>query len=229
MMLTASNAIWLKKMSNSLDGQTLPQPDHTYQPVPAYRPCRSHPPHHPGFVIRQAQTLHQHGVADMLVRQMYSWRGYSTESVVHRLNDPNRVTLSAWKGDDVVATLTLGRDSPVGLLADAHYCEELAGLRRPDRIICEVSRLAVDPDCGARDLLTTLFQAGYKYAMNIFAANDAVIEVNPRHARFYQRLLGFRQIGELRQCQRVHAPAVLLHQNLDGIVFPADIPSLEEC
>ena len=56
----------------------------------------------------------------------------------------------------------------------------------------------------------------------MFAASDAVIEVNPRHARYYQRTLGFRQIGELRQCQRVEAPAVLLHRRLDDLATATD-------
>ena len=37
-----------------------------------------------------------------------------------------------------------------------------------------------------------------------------MIEVNPRHAVFYQRMLCFTQLGEERMCPRVNAPAVLL-------------------
>ncbi|MBK7424074.1 MAG: long-chain N-acyl amino acid synthase, partial [Propionivibrio sp.] len=48
-------------------------------------------------------------------------------------------------------------------------------------------------------------------------ASDAVIEVNPRHSRYYQRLLGFRQIGRRRQCRRLDAPVVLMHQELDDM------------
>ena len=43
------------------------------------------------------------------------------------------------------------------------------------------------------------------------ADTDLLIEVNPRHVRFYQRMLGFRQLGPERACPRVGgAPAVLL-------------------
>ncbi len=44
---------------------------------------------------------------------------------------------------------------------------------------------------------------------------DAFIEINPRHAFFYKRMLGFCQVGEERICERVNAPAVLLHLDLD--------------
>lgn len=156
----------------------------------------------------------------MLVRRMYSWRGYKTESFGRRWDDQNRVTLAAWRFDEMVATLTLGLDSPAGLMADDLYAPELASLRRQNRIVCEVSRLAVDPNFSSRDLLTTLFQAALDYAKDTFVASDAVIEVNPRHAPYYQRRLGFQLLGDLRQCPRVEAPAVLLHQALDQIAIP---------
>lgn len=158
-------------------------------------------------------------MATRLVRQMYAWRGYSAESIECQVDDPNRVTIAAWQGDKIVATLTLGRDSSEGLLADALYAKELASLRHPDRVVCEVTRLAVAPDYSAPGLLTKLFQAAFQYAKDVFSASDAVIEVNPRHVRYYQNRMGFQQIGTLRQCERVAAPAVLMHQTVGGISF----------
>ena len=153
----------------------------------------------------------------MLVQQSHVWRGDNRESHGQRMDDPNRVILAARQYDELAATLMLNRDSPEGLLADALYAPELARLRRPELIVCEVSRLAVDPDFSSRDLLIALFKAAFKYARDFFAASDALIEVNPRHARYYQRLLGFQQIGRQRQCRRLDAPVVLLHQKLDGM------------
>lgn len=212
-MLTASNAIRLQDRLVSLDAPFTGSLDKVHC---AFRE-RSHSR---GNHIRPAHTSHQHGLAGMLVRRIYSGRGYSTESLAHRLDDPNRVTLVAEHTNDVVATLTFGRDSSEGLLADALYARELDGLRRPNRIVCEVTGLAVNPAFSNRALLTNLFQAALQYGKDIYTGSDAVIEVNPRHARFYQRLLGFQKIGNLRQCQRVNVPAVLLHQELDGITIP---------
>ena len=176
-----------------------------------------------GYDIRPARTPKQHGLANSLVRRMYAWRGYRTEGHRPPLDDPNRVTLAAWQYDEVVATLTLRRDSPGGLLADAHYGDVLEGLRRPDRVVCEVSRLAIDPDFSSRELLHGLFSAALDYGREHFSASDAVMEVNPRHVRYYQRCLGFQQIGDVRQCQRVDAPAVLLHQEIEEITIPEDV------
>lgn len=214
---------------SSIEHQDMPyslnkQPQHAvaagHALFPPLRPYWAPLSQHRGYDIRPARTAQQHGLSNMLVRRMYAWRGYATESIGYRLDDPNRITLAAWHLDEVVATLTLGRDSREGLLADALYAPELSSLRHPDRVVCEVSRLAVDPDFSSRELLTALFRTAFQHGKAHFAASDAVIEVNPRHACYYQRRMGFRLIGEERQCRRVNAPAVLLHQELDGIHIP---------
>ncbi len=187
--------------------------------LPTLRPLLGTQKRRRGYNVRPVRT-HQHlSMACVLVKNLYSSRGYTTESVRQRLDDPNRLTLAAWLFGELIATLTLGRDSPSGLLADALYAAEVASLRRTNRIVCEVSRLAVDPDFTSRELLTTLFRAAHLHGRSVFAASDVVIEVNPHHAGYYQRVLGFRQLGSLRQCPRVDAPAVLLHQTLDAMDF----------
>ena len=72
------------------------------------------------------------------------------------------------------------------------------------------------PDASSSQLLITLIQVAYQHATQDLGATDLVMEVNPRHAPYYRRLWGYRQLGELRQCQRVEAPAVLLHREVDG-------------
>ena len=184
---------------------------------PSPRASLAYLPRGDGYDICPAKTPQQGGMATRLVQQRYAWRGYNTELIEFQIDDPNRVTIAAWQGDTIVATLTLGRDSPNGLMADGLYAEELSGLRHPDRVVCEVTRLAVCPDYSAPGLLSKLFQAAFQYAKDVFSASDAVIEVNPRHVRYYQSRMGFQQIGSLRQCERVDAPAVLLHQTVGGI------------
>lgn len=171
-----------------------------------------------GFDIRLARTHFQQGAVNRLVRRMYAWRGYSMQPSTYLPNDPNRTALAVWDNDEVVATLTIGRDTPGGgLLADGLYAQELAGLRHRGRVVCEVTRLAVHPEFSSAHMLNALFHTALVFGKEQFSASDAVIEVNPRHVRFYERRFGFRQIGKLRQCQRVNAPAVLLHQTLDRL------------
>ena len=173
----------------------------------------------PEIKVSPAVSYHQHRACSALVRRMYAWRGYRISPPRQLIGDPNHATLGAWMEGELVATLTASRDSSAGLLADKLYAEELALLRKPSHVICEVTRLAVDVDSHDPELLKSLFRASYKYARAIFGVTDAVIEVNPRHATYYRREFGFSQIGAVRTCPRVDAPAVLLHRPLGNLRF----------
>ena len=168
-----------------------------------------------GYHIRPVLDEQQRSLVSELVQRRYAWRGYNTEALVYPAADANRLTLAAWQYGELAATLTLGRDSPQGLYADALYAAELERLRHPQRVLCEVSRLAVDPDFGSPELLTGLFAAAFDYGRRLFSASDVVIGVNPRHVGYYRRRLGFRRIGAQQHCACVDAPVVLLHQSLD--------------
>lgn len=173
----------------------------------------------PELKVAPAVTYHQHRACSALVRRMYAWRGYRISPPRQLIEDPNHATLGAWIDGELVATLTASRDSSAGLLADNLYTEELAALRKPSRVISEVTRLAVDSDSHDPEILKSLFRSSYQYARAIFGVTDVVIEVNPRHASYYRREFGFSQIGTVRTCPRVDAPAVLLHRTLGNLHF----------
>jgi hypothetical protein len=169
----------------------------------------------PDFCVRRAATRREQANTACLVKEMYSRRGYSTAGIVSLPRRDNTITLDAQSGDDVVATLTVRLDSKdSGLYADSLYRSEIDAVRDTGRSVCEVCKLAVDPRYGSKELLASLFQLGYLYAHVIHRASDVFIEVNPRHAGFYKRMLGFEEAGGLRICPRVNAPAVLLHVEL---------------
>ena len=166
-----------------------------------------------GYRVHLADSSGQHS-ANMLVERMYSWRGYDTEALATPSHNPNRITLQASHGQYLFGTLTAGLDSQEGLFADMLYPEEVNCFRLMGRKLCEMSKLAVDPQHGSKEVLASLFHLAYIYVHIIHKATDVLIEVNPRHAAFYERRLGFRQVGEMRTCPRVNAPAVLLQIEL---------------
>jgi hypothetical protein len=171
------------------------------------------------LVIVPAVTYHQHRACNALVRRMYVSRGYRVLPQRQSIDDPNHFTLGAWLEGELVATLTGSRDSRSGLLADSLYGQEISALRKPSRVIGEVTRLAADSNFRNPQLLKALFRATYQYARAVFGVTDVVIEVNPRHASYYRRELGFAQAGDLRTCPRVEAPVVLLHRTLGNLRF----------
>jgi len=167
------------------------------------------------FKLRLANSEGRRESADLLIKKMYAWRGYDTSGV---LNDtPNRITLMADLKGQIVGTLTIGLDSSTGLLVDQLYKDEIDGLRQAQRLVCELTKLAVNQDVHSQRVLAALFHLAYIYAHKIHAATDFVIEVNPRHAVFYKRMLGFSQLGEERLCPRVNAPAILLRLTCEYI------------
>lgn len=161
------------------------------------------------FKLRLANSEGKRESASLLIKKMYTWRGYDTAGISE--DNPNRITLMADAAGEPIGTLTIGLDSPSGLLVDQLYHDELDRLRQAGASVCEFTKLAVEQTMQSKRVLAALFQIAYIYAHRIHLASDVVVEVNPRHVLFYKRMLGFQQLGEERMCPRVHAPAVLLH------------------
>jgi hypothetical protein len=160
------------------------------------------------FGIRAADIDERRNSASMLINKMYTWRGYSGN---HRIgNDPNRITLTASdKEGRVIGTLSLGLDSELGLLADQVFKDCIDPYRAKGKV-CEIIKLAVDPDVKSKAVLASLFHVAFIYARDLHSCSDIFIEVNPRHRRYYQSMLGFEVECESRPNPRVDAPAVLL-------------------
>jgi hypothetical protein len=160
------------------------------------------------FKVRLADNEGRRNTASMLVKKMYSWRGYKISWQAKQ--QPNRISLIASHGASAIATISIGFDSEEGLLVDQLYREEVDALRAQGRRVCEFTKLAVDSAIRSKRVLATLFHIAYIYAAKLNGYTDLFIEVNPRHVRFYEQMLGFHQFGPERLNQRVNAPAVLL-------------------
>lgn len=161
------------------------------------------------FKVRFAHSAGGRESAGLLVKKMYGQRGYElSEGAAVSLE---RITLAADFEQSVIGTLTIGLGDSGKLFAEELYPEEVRALRRHGRHVCEFTRLAIDADVRSKRVIAALFHIAYLYPSKLLGYTEAVIEVNPRHAGFYKRMLGFTQLGEERTCPRVSAPAVLLH------------------
>ncbi|MCW5598443.1 MAG: long-chain N-acyl amino acid synthase [Nitrosomonas sp.] len=167
-----------------------------------------------GYSIYLINSFTQRVKVSELIKRMYASRGYLTESTDAFSTNLHQYTFEARQAQRPIGTLTLTIDTNKGLLADTLYKKELDRFRQQGHRLCEVSKLAFIPKSGSKEILAALFHLAYLYANDLHSTQDAFIEVNPRHALFYQRMLGFRQIGQQQICPRVNAPAVLLHLDL---------------
>jgi hypothetical protein len=152
--------------------------------------------------------------ASHLVDNAYTRLGYVLSPEVCTDHDPDvGATLEAISDGRMLGTLSVNLNGERTLKAESLYPEEIAPYRSSERV-CEFTRLALDTDIAGREVLCSLFYVAYVYAHLVHRAKHLFVEVNPRHSTFYQRMLGFEQLGTEKLCPRVGAPAVLLHLDL---------------
>lgn len=161
------------------------------------------------FKIRSADSHGQRSSASVLVNRMYAARGYHCTGVP-TAPMPTRITFTATEHEETIGTITVGFDSATGLHVDELFACETEAIRRQGRQICEFTKLAMDSVVKSKRVLASLFHVAYIFAHRIMGYDDLVIEVNPRHVRYYERMLGFEALGEPRHNHRVNAPAVLM-------------------
>lgn len=168
------------------------------------------------FTIRTASSGPERDSASELLRDRYAWRGYRTVQLPSDQTG-HRSTLSAHEGEETIGTLTLELDGPQRLSADNAFGDVTAALRAEGARLAEFTRLAIDPGGSSPRVLAALFHVGYIVAHRIRRYDTLLLEVNPRHARFYERMLGCKTIGEQRTHAGVGAPAVLLSARFEFI------------
>jgi hypothetical protein len=183
----------------------VPTPQVTLPPISSYAGW------HTSIAVRQEQIR----AAEDLVCRRYAWRGYRKPSDAPNGKDGLRVMLLAQKAGRLMGTLTVRPDTAHGLLAEGTYADDIQKMRRQGHRLGELVRLAVEEGADWRAALDALVQSAYLITRVVHALTDVVIEVNPRHVRFYQRVFGFAAAAAERFCERVGAPSVLLRLDLE--------------
>ena len=144
-----------------------------------------------------------------LINRRYAWRGYGSD---HKLSGRHEeITFSALFEGQLVGTVTLGADTGRDLAVDATFPEEMQFFRRkPNTRLCELKKLALEHSSDSKPVLGSLFHFVFIYGTNNYLGTDLLIEVNPRHASFYERMLGFRRVGAIKTNVSVNAPSQLM-------------------
>lgn len=166
--------------------------------------------------IELADTTDRRENACSLINRRYAWRGYGNN---HALPAHRACATFTASGDScVLGTVTLVVDSEARLAADAIFADVLDPFREmAGRRICELSRLAFEEGLPSKPLLAALFHIVFIYGHHHHRCTDLFIEVNPRHRRFYEAMLGFKSIGEPRTNTSVAAPSQLMWLEISSI------------
>jgi len=161
------------------------------------------------FRIRSADSFVQRDAANSLIKQRYAWRGYHAVSLPSDQTS-NRITLQATENDTTIGTITVALDGLEGLSAEDAFAAEIEALRSQGLRVCEFTKLATDLITGSKRVLAALFHVAYIVAHKMRGYDTLLMEVHPRHVRYYQRMIGARVLGDERLNRFVDAPAVLL-------------------
>lgn len=152
----------------------------------------------------------------LLINRMYSRRGYGSH---HDLcAGVGQTTFVVSAAGSIVGTLTLTVDSEIGLATDATFGAELNSYRRKANArVCELTRFAFDVDQPSKRLLAALFHVIFVYGQCRYGCTDLFIEVARRHRRFYETMLGFARVCDLKINDSVGVPSQLMRLRVADI------------
>ncbi|HPO18667.1 MAG TPA: hypothetical protein PLO07_05685 [Rubrivivax sp.] len=203
-------------LDENIDGRTL-NAEHPFRSMLAGRttaidlPCESDRKRL--FNIRAAQTTRERRSASSLLSRMYATRGYEGAHLADEECELAKTFLAS-DHDSAIGTLTIGLDSSSGLKLEPLFPDEVDRFRDAGHRICEFTKLAMDRRARSPRLLASMFHVAYIYAHRVKNLTHLLIEVNPRHVRYYETMLGFKLVAAARHNPRVNAPAVLLALDL---------------
>lgn len=179
---------------------------------------------HDLYTASIANTQKSRLKAFQLAYEVYLAKGYiapnSTKMLISKSDfTSNTCIININDGDEVIASATLNFQDKNDLPCQELYADEIQPLLDLNYKLVEITRLVIKENHRHSNLLLAqLFQAAFIFSYQIKKVEQLVIEVNPRHIAFYQRLLGFNILGGEKECERVNnAPAFLLHLNLNYV------------
>ncbi len=149
-----------------------------------------------------------------LAAKRYAWRQYEFPDFGLPFPDARRAahytTLLALQHGKPVATITVGLDNPRGMLVDEVNPVEVGALRSQGARVAELVRLAIEDAVDSKKVWLAMLESLVSFGMVKHQRTDILIEVNPRHVSFYQRVFGFEPMAPERTCMRVGAPSRLM-------------------
>lgn len=146
-----------------------------------------------------------------------NWNRFGLRILPHQLLDTSWVLL-AKRGRSFLGTLSLVEDGSMGLPIEQLYPEEIWQLRRQQLRVAELACFALIDQSAAESMtvLRALLQSACEIAFRR-QIHELVICVHPRRVNFYERRLGFEELGSLRYCPWVcDQPAVAMKLTLQA-------------
>ncbi len=152
------------------------------------------------FSFQLATTTEELTAAYKLLHDCYVQEGYMKPNpsglrcTIYHALPQSTVLVGKYKGR-VVTTVTLFKDSPLGVPCDKDYSEENNRCRKKGFQLCEVSSLATHPDFRGGNMTFHLIKYLWLYSTDYLGATMLCCVVNPKAMDFYKGFLNFKQNG----------------------------------
>lgn len=139
----------------------------------------------------------------------------------HLLPTTDVIVAATPAGKEAACTVTLVRDGRMGLPIESIFPETVIERRRQGRSIAEVTSLADNREVvGSGTSLVFQVMSFMAQRAKLKGVDDLLITVHPHHAKFYERFIGFKVIGDSRPYGSVlDNPAVPLALDLNRLKF----------
>ncbi|MFM8314820.1 MAG: N-acyl amino acid synthase FeeM domain-containing protein, partial [Deltaproteobacteria bacterium] len=157
------------------------------------------PSNNPEIIFKLAQTQSELEQAFQILHDAYVGSGFMKAhpsgmriTPYHAL--PSTSTLIATRDNKVIATVSIIRDSGLGLPLESIF--NIKELKEKGRRVAEISSLAIHHSYRGNngEVLFPLLKYLYRYCVNFFGVDYMVIAVNPSRSDFYEAVLFFQRI-----------------------------------
>ena len=159
-----------------------------------------------------------------LTHDAYVNEGYADptpEGVLHHYPHldgiPQTTVFTALENEQLLGTVTLTEDGPAGLSVDSEFKDLVDPFRKLPCKIASVWRLVTQPTIRRSLVVMSLIGKVIETCteQNIYLV---FLVINPKHEKFYNRMLCFQTISETREELAVKAnPGLLLMTDLDKL------------
>lgn len=181
-------------------------------------------PENQGFEIRRVSSLTDLKNAYSTVHDIFVEQGFirpcpnGMRIRPFELSKQIATFIACAEGDKVQGVLSLVQDShTLGLPSDGAFYPEIEKLRIQNRRIAEVTNQAILQNHRTTCITTQLMQTIIAQAMHK-KNTDMIIAISPSHSHFYEDLLTFERISDVKSYSKeLNDPVVLMRVNLEQI------------
>jgi len=169
------------------------------------------------YIIKEVENREELLNVIELVKQHYEQNGYLEDDLkikdFYYLFSPTTKIYINMNKNKLISTVSMFIDSKeYGLPSDQLYEKEFEELRQQRRKLIEGGMLAGEQGRPLLYLMSVFFKESKNQK-----ADDILLIINPKHKKFYEKMLLFKQIGEEKQCPKVNnAPAILMKFDIKG-------------